>query len=89
MGYVPDGDFGGLLRVIRTHRDPAKLTEKMHRLHTDFVSGSAPRMPFIPLWQLGIPILLRRDLQTVPVPAQLDPLTVFGQAEEWKLVPVR
>jgi ABC-type transport system substrate-binding protein len=84
MGYKPDADFAELLRVIRTHRDFSKLREKMHRLNNEFV-GPNGRMPFIPLWQLDQHIVIRDDVQTSPPPDQLDPLTVFGQAEGWRI----
>jgi hypothetical protein len=77
-----DGECDAVLQQIRSHRDFAELQERTRQLHGRFVQKW---MPFVPLWQLDIHVVVRRELKTVPEPERLDPLAVFRHADAWRL----
>lgn len=81
LGYEPDATVTQLLRQIRNKRDFTEVKKATHLLHAAMVE----QMPFVPLWHLDTHLILSKKLQTVPTPSQIDPLTVFGQIEEWRL----
>jgi hypothetical protein len=81
LGYDPDPTYLKMLQDVRSRRDFSEVRKYTHLLHHSF----AERMPFVPLWQLDTHAIVSQKLVTVPVAAQLDPLTVFDQSELWRL----
>jgi ABC-type transport system substrate-binding protein len=67
-----------LLDGMKSYRDFAKVQE--HQWLTQDLLNS--ELPFIPLWQLDPLLAYHRDVQ----PATLDPLLVFSNIEQWRLM---
>jgi ABC-type oligopeptide transport system substrate-binding subunit len=71
-------DLSKLLSGMKTYRDFTKVREHQWETHK-FLNHE---MPFIPLWQLDPLLAYRRDVQ----PASVDPLLVFNNIEEWRVL---
>jgi ABC-type transport system substrate-binding protein len=78
LGYGNDSTLESLLRQAMGRRDFAKLQEFAHLIH-DHVTET--KMLFIPLWQLGSYVAIRKTFET---PA-LDPLHMLIDVERWTL----
>jgi ABC-type transport system substrate-binding protein len=72
-------DLSNLLSRMRIYRDFSKVREYQWEIHNLLNR----EMPFIPLWQLDPLLAYRREVQ----PAAFDPLLVFNNIEEWRLMP--
>ncbi|HEV3144700.1 MAG TPA: ABC transporter substrate-binding protein [Gemmataceae bacterium] len=81
LGYTPDAAMASKVKTARTTRDYQLLSRNMHEQFDMFNK----LMPFIPLWQLDIHILMNANVQPVPAAKLLDPLTIFDQVEEWRV----
>jgi ABC-type transport system substrate-binding protein len=92
LGYAGDSELAGHFRKVMNHRDFAKVREITHDIHDRLNE----KMPFIPLWQLDTHIAVhpawrlsagraRPADEDGPLPAELDPLVVFGGAAAWRL----
>ncbi|MFL5339047.1 MAG: ABC transporter substrate-binding protein [Gemmataceae bacterium] len=81
LGYKPDANSGRHLQALRQTRDFREVRRWTQSLYTTFND----QMPFIPLWQLDFHLLASQNLEPMPQALYLDPLTVFDQAEEWRV----
>jgi ABC-type transport system substrate-binding protein len=82
MGYTPTDD--PLVREwqsLRAHRDFEPIRRGMQAIHDRWRTV----LPFIPLWQLDQHLIISTKTTPVPGPEMLDPLTLFGQIDEWQL----
>jgi peptide/nickel transport system substrate-binding protein len=71
-----------LTQEVRNHTDFTQVRRTTHRIHAAFID----EMPFVPLWQLDMHLVLHRNLDVlVPDVRSLDPLNLFHRVEEWKL----
>jgi ABC-type transport system substrate-binding protein len=71
--------LSNFLSEMKIYRDFTKVRERQWEIHNLLNR----EMPFIPLWQLDPLLAYRREVQ----PATLDPLLVFNNIEEWRLLP--
>jgi|GEM_PF-639176 len=85
MGYTPDRSLAQLLTKMRTKRDFLDPINGLRRQMQQFYTLFNEPMPFVPLWQLDFHLLINGNLSTVPIPAQLDPQSIFSQVEEWRV----
>lgn len=85
MEYIPDRSLAQLLQKMRTKRDFLDPINGLRRQMQNFYTLFSEPMPFVPLWQLDFHVLINGQLSTVPLPAQLDPATIFSQVEEWRV----
>lgn len=81
LGYTPDPNLSQLLRLIRGTRNFGEVRKWTNVLFTAFNE----QMPFIPLWQLDFHAVVSQNLQTRPLPGQLESRTIFDQVDEWVL----
>ena len=80
LGYKNDGELAGLLRKLMGHRNPRVLQDLAWQIQQHCFD----KVPFVPLWQLDTHLVTRRNLA---LPAELDPLAIFRDVEEWQLGP--
>jgi ABC-type transport system substrate-binding protein len=85
MGFVPDRTLAQLLQRMRTKRDFHDPINGLRRQMQQFYMLFGEQMPFVPLWQLDFHIIVNGNLNTSPLPQQLDPLSIFSQVEEWRV----
>jgi hypothetical protein len=57
------------------------LKDSRRRLHREFREV----MPFIPLWSPDLHIVLRKTVETSPVPERLDPHAPFTCIDRWRV----
>jgi ABC-type transport system substrate-binding protein len=81
LGYTPDAAMASKVKTARATRDYQLLSRNMHEQYDMFNK----QMPFIPLWQLDIHLLINNNVEVVPAAKLLDPLTIFDQIEEWRV----
>lgn len=81
MGYLPDANISRWLNETRATRSFNKVRDNSHLLHGAFNET----MPFIPLWQLDFHLIVSQKLEVHPLKEYLNPLTIFDQAETWRL----
>jgi peptide/nickel transport system substrate-binding protein len=83
LGYAPQKSrLLELTQEVRNHTDFTQVRRTTHRIHAAFID----EMPFVPLWQLDMHLVLHRNLDVlVPDVRSLDPLNLFHRVEEWKL----
>jgi peptide/nickel transport system substrate-binding protein len=80
LGYKNDGELAGLLRKLMGHRNPKVVQELAWQIHQHCFD----KVPFVPLWQLDTHLVTRQNLA---LPAELDPLAIFRDVEQWRLGP--
>jgi ABC-type oligopeptide transport system substrate-binding subunit len=78
LGYENDAALGSLLKRAMEIPDFTRVKELTHDVHAHLVE----RMPLIPLWQFDTHLVVHPHLH----PTRLDPLLIFDNVEEWKLV---
>lgn len=79
LGYRPDAAMSGLLQDLKQHKHFLNIRATTHAIH-DRVNQLAI---VIPLWQLDVYVALaQRVLHT-----ELDPISLFGRIEDWRLEP--
>jgi ABC-type oligopeptide transport system substrate-binding subunit len=81
LGFTPGAEMASIVKTLRTTCAAQQMRDRTHELYATFNK----QMPFIPLWQLDIHLLLNNNVQPVPGAKQLDPLTIFDQIEEWRV----
>jgi ABC-type oligopeptide transport system substrate-binding subunit len=74
-----NGDLTNLLTGTKSHRNFTEVRSYQWQTQEQLNR----EMPFIPLWQLDPLLAYQRDVQ----PAPLDPLLLFSNIEEWRLLP--
>lgn len=83
-----DENLGRVLKVVREHREPAKLDQLAHDVHRKFNEAA----PFVPLWQIDrhmvISTAVKLRLDGLPDEASarlLNPTTLFNSVGLWKV----
>jgi ABC-type oligopeptide transport system substrate-binding subunit len=79
LGYDQDADLQKFLSSAVHHREFAAVQRAMQDVHARL----RETMPLIPLWQLPYTVAVHSKLR-VP---DFDPLAVFGNVVQWKLLP--
>jgi ABC-type transport system substrate-binding protein len=79
LGYDQDAELQKFLSSAVHHREFAAVQRAMQDVHARL----RETMPLIPLWQLPYPVAVHGKLRV----SDLDPLAVFGNVLQWKLVP--
>ncbi len=79
LGYQPDAAMSGLLQDLKQHKRFLNIRQTTHAIH-DRVNQLAI---VIPLWQLDVYVALAPTV----LHAELDPISLFGRVEDWRLEP--
>lgn len=79
LGYQPDAPMSGLLQDLKQHKRFLNIRQTTHAIH-DRVNQLAI---VIPLWQLDVYVALADTV----LHAELDPISLFGRIEDWRLEP--
>lgn len=83
LGYAPQKSrLLSLVQEVRNHSDFLEVRRTTHRVHSAFID----EMPFVPLWQLDMHLVIHRQLNVLVSDLRsLDPLNLFNRVEEWTL----
>lgn len=79
LGYLPDRTMSSLLHDLKQHKRFVHVCQATHAIHAHVHAHAV----VIPLWQLHVYVALAPTV----LHAQLDPISLFGRIEDWRLAP--